>query len=123
MEPLQVVAIVATFLRLELAEAKTFEDSRDRRLLLSDPSHWQQDILTIQTQLQAHTAEIQTLKSENAVLRSTNIALESRIHQVESSQNTMSNSFYFRIHRPSSVFTFSTFQKRLTQFLQILTES
>ena len=39
MEPLQVVAIVATFLSLELAEVKTFEDSRDKRLLLSDLSH------------------------------------------------------------------------------------
>ena len=109
MELSKAFAIVATFFSFVSADSQTFEDSLDKRLLLSDPSHWQQEIQNLQSKLQAitsdyhtmagqiqtHTAEIQALKSENTALKTTKAALESSIRQVESSYNSISNQLFF----------------------------
>ena len=57
-------------------------DDCGKRLLLNDPSHWQQEIQALQAQVQA-------LRNDHQALKNNNSALQNRVKQLESNKDLL----------------------------------
>ena len=57
-------------------------DNCGKRLLLNDPSHWQQEIQALQAQVQA-------LRNDHQALKNNNSALQNRVRQLESHKDVL----------------------------------